>query len=112
MPEEYGGAGIPDFRYNAILAEEIAHTGTVGVGFTLQNDIVAPYLLELTTDEQKARWLPGFVSGEIITAIAMTEPGAGSDLQRRRAPPPAGTATLVLSTAPRPSSPTASCPTW
>ena len=81
VPEEYGGAGISDFRYNAILAEEIANTGTVGVGFTLQNDVVAPYLIKLTNDEQKARWLPGFASGEIITAIAMTEPGAGSDLQ-------------------------------
>ena len=81
VPEEYGGAGISDFRYNAILAEEIANTGTVGVGFTLQNDVVAPYLVKLTNDEQKARWLPGFASGEIITAIAMTEPGAGSDLQ-------------------------------
>jgi alkylation response protein AidB-like acyl-CoA dehydrogenase len=81
VPEEFGGAGISDFRYNAILAEEIANTGTVGVGFTLQNDVVAPYLIKLTNDEQKARWLPGFASGEIITAIAMTEPGAGSDLQ-------------------------------
>jgi alkylation response protein AidB-like acyl-CoA dehydrogenase len=81
VPEEYGGPGISDFRYNAIVAEEIANTGTVGVGFTLQNDVVAPYLIKLTNDEQKARWLPGFASGEIITAIAMTEPGAGSDLR-------------------------------
>jgi alkylation response protein AidB-like acyl-CoA dehydrogenase len=81
MPEEFGGAGIRDFRYNAILGEEIVYTGSVGVGFTLHNDICAPYLLSLCTDEQKARWLPGFVSGEIITAIGMTEPSTGSDLQ-------------------------------
>ncbi len=84
VPEEFGGAGIRDFRYNAILAEEIAATGSVGVGFTLHNDITAPYLLALANDEQKARWLPGFVTGEIITAIAMTEPSTGSDLQSIR----------------------------
>jgi alkylation response protein AidB-like acyl-CoA dehydrogenase len=84
VPEEYGGAGIRDFRYNAILAEEIAATGSVGMGFTLHNDIVAPYLMTLATDEQKARWLPGFVTGEIVTAIAMTEPSTGSDLQAVR----------------------------
>ena len=81
MPEEFGGAGIRDFRYNAILGEEIVFTGSVGIGFTLHNDICAPYLLSLCTDEQKARWLPGFVSGELITAIGMTEPSTGSDLQ-------------------------------
>jgi alkylation response protein AidB-like acyl-CoA dehydrogenase len=79
-PEEFGGAGIRDFRYNAILSEEIAATGSVGVGFTLHNDITLPYLLSLANDEQKARWLPGFVTGETITAIAMTEPSTGSDL--------------------------------
>ena len=84
VPDEYGGAGIQDFRYNAILAEEIAATGSVGVGFTLHNDIVAPYLMTLATSEQQARWLPGFVRGEIVTAIAMTEPAAGSDLQAVR----------------------------
>jgi alkylation response protein AidB-like acyl-CoA dehydrogenase len=81
VPEEYGGGGVKDFRYNAILAAEVARVGASGLGFTLHNDVVAPYLTELATDEQKARWLPGFVSGEIITAIAMSEPGAGSDLQ-------------------------------
>ncbi len=84
MPEEFGGAGIRDFRYNAILGEEIVFTGSVGVGFTLHNDICAPYLLKLCTDEQQARWLPGFVSGELITAIGMTEPSTGSDLQSIR----------------------------
>src|SRR4029453_1444146 len=81
VPEEDGGGGIKDFRYNAILAAEISQVGASGLGFTLHNDVVAPYLLDLATDEQKQRWLPKFVSGEIITAIAMSEPGAGSDLQ-------------------------------
>jgi len=81
VPEEYGGGGVADFRYNAVLIEELAAGGASGVGFALQNDVVAPYLLRLATPEQKQRWLPGFCSGQIITAIAMTEPGAGSDLQ-------------------------------
>jgi alkylation response protein AidB-like acyl-CoA dehydrogenase len=81
VSEEFGGGGVKDFRYNAVLAAEVSRIGASGLGFTLHNDVVAPYLTELTTDEQKARWLPGFVSGEIITAIAMSEPGAGSDLQ-------------------------------
>jgi alkylation response protein AidB-like acyl-CoA dehydrogenase len=81
VPEEYGGGGVKDFRYNAILAAEISRVGASGLGFTLHNDVVAPYLLDLTTDEQKERWLRPFVRGELITAIAMSEPGAGSDLQ-------------------------------
>jgi len=81
VPEQYGGGGVKDFRYNCVVAEEVVRVGGSGVGFTLHNDVVAPYLLKLGTDEQKERWLPGFVSGELITAIAMTEPGTGSDLQ-------------------------------
>ena len=81
VAEEFGGGGVNDFRYNAVLAAEVSRVGASGLGFTLHNDVVAPYLTELCTDEQKARWLPGFVAGEIITAIAMSEPGAGSDLQ-------------------------------
>jgi alkylation response protein AidB-like acyl-CoA dehydrogenase len=81
VPEQYGGGGIKDFRYNCVISEEITRVGGSGVGFTLHNDVMAPYLLDLTTDEQKARWLPPFTSGEMITAIAMSEPGAGSDLQ-------------------------------
>ena len=81
VPTQYGGGGVTDFRYNAIIGEELTKAGASGVGFTLHNDVVAPYLLTLTTDEQKSRWLPGFTSGETITAIAMSEPGAGSDLQ-------------------------------
>ncbi|MEU6573426.1 acyl-CoA dehydrogenase family protein [Streptomyces sp. NPDC046805] len=79
-PEQHGGLGIDDFRYNAVIAEEVAAAGVVTDGFSLHNDIVAPYLIEFATDEQRARWLPGFTSGETITAIAMTEPYAGSDL--------------------------------
>ncbi|MEU4227404.1 acyl-CoA dehydrogenase family protein [Nonomuraea sp. NPDC026600] len=81
VPEEYGGAGVTDFRFNAVIVEEIIRHGASGLGFGLHNDIMAPYLVDLTDEEQKRRWLPGFVSGELITAIAMTEPGAGSDLQ-------------------------------
>jgi alkylation response protein AidB-like acyl-CoA dehydrogenase len=84
VSEEFGGGGVKDFRYNAIIAAEVSRVGASGLGFTLHNDVVAPYLTELTTDEQKRRWLPGFVSGELITAIAMSEPGAGSDLQGLR----------------------------
>ncbi|WP_327087757.1 acyl-CoA dehydrogenase family protein [Nonomuraea sp. NBC_01738] len=81
VPEEYGGAGVTDFRYNAVIVEEITRNALSGLGFSLHNDVMAPYMVELTDDEQKRRWLPGFASGELITAIAMTEPGAGSDLQ-------------------------------
>ncbi|WP_028932899.1 acyl-CoA dehydrogenase family protein [Pseudonocardia spinosispora] len=81
VPEEFGGGGVEDYRYNAIITEELVRAGASGLGFPLQNDVVAPYLLRLANDEQKRRWLPGFCSGETITAIAMTEPGTGSDLQ-------------------------------
>ncbi|RBM07208.1 acyl-CoA dehydrogenase family protein [Streptomyces sp. PT12] len=81
VPEEYGGGGAPDYRYSAVLGEEFARAGARGFAVTLHNDIIGPYLTSLATDEQKARWLPGFCSGELITAVAMTEPGAGSDLQ-------------------------------
>jgi alkylation response protein AidB-like acyl-CoA dehydrogenase len=84
MPEEFGGAGIKDFRFNAILNEEYHATGSVGIGLGVQNDILSGYFRDLTTDEQKKRWLPKYVSGEYITAIAMSEPGAGSDLANIR----------------------------
>jgi alkylation response protein AidB-like acyl-CoA dehydrogenase len=80
IPVEYGGGGQLDFRFNAVLDEELVRVGASGVGFGLHNDVVGPYLRELSTEEQKQRWLPGFCSGEIITAIAMSEPAAGSDL--------------------------------
>lgn len=81
VPEEYGGGGNPDFRYNTIVTEETTRGRYSGIGFSLHNDIITPYLLHLANEEQKRRWLPGFCTGEIITAIAMTEPGTGSDLQ-------------------------------
>jgi len=81
VPEEYGGAGVSDFRYNVVLSEEQTRAGASGPGFSVHSDIIVPYLTSLGSEEQKQRWLPGCVSGEIITAIAMTEPGAGSDLQ-------------------------------
>ncbi|MCX5401060.1 acyl-CoA dehydrogenase family protein [Streptomyces sp. NBC_00102] len=81
VPEEFGGGGNADFRYSAVLAEEFTRAGVSGLALGLHNDIVGPYLAGLSTPEQKRRWLPGFCSGEIVTAIAMTEPGAGSDLQ-------------------------------
>ncbi|MBA2954037.1 acyl-CoA dehydrogenase [Nocardioides sp. MAH-18] len=81
VEEEYGGAGVKDFRYNTIVAEELARVGASGPGFPVHSDIIVPYISQLGTPEQKQRWLPGLVSGELISAIAMTEPGAGSDLQ-------------------------------
>jgi alkylation response protein AidB-like acyl-CoA dehydrogenase len=82
VPEQYGGGGTDDFRFNQILGEELmlAGVGGAGLGITLHNDICLPYFLRYCTEEQKQRWLPGIVSGELITAVAMTEPGAGSDL--------------------------------
>jgi len=81
MPEEYGGGGSRDFRFNVVVIEELTRARASGVGFGIHTDINSAYLLDYATDEQKARWLPRFCSGETITAIAMTEPGAGSDLQ-------------------------------
>ena len=81
--EQYGGAGEPDYRYRMVVSEEIARINALSFGFTisLQDDLVLHYLLDLTNDEQKQRWLPGFATGELIGAFAMTEPGAGSDLK-------------------------------
>jgi alkylation response protein AidB-like acyl-CoA dehydrogenase len=81
VAEEYGGAGVKDFRYNMVLAEELTRAGAHGPGFPVHTDIIVPYLSGLGADDQKRRWVPGCVSGETVTAIAMTEPGAGSDLQ-------------------------------
>ncbi len=81
VDEQYGGMGVRDFRFNAIVAEEISKVGASGLGFPVHTDIIVPYISSLGTEEQKQRWLPGLVSGELISAIAMTEPGAGSDLQ-------------------------------
>jgi alkylation response protein AidB-like acyl-CoA dehydrogenase len=82
VPEQYGGGGVEDFRFNQALDEQVALAGITGsgLGITLHNDTCLPYFLTYATDEQKQRWLPGIASGELITAVAMTEPGAGSDL--------------------------------
>ncbi|MCY6382514.1 acyl-CoA dehydrogenase family protein [Hoeflea prorocentri] len=80
MPEEYGGAG-GTYAHEAVITEAIGHSGVDGFGIALHNAIVAPYILHHGSEEQKQRWLPRLASGELIGAIAMTEPGAGSDLQ-------------------------------
>ncbi|HSV39129.1 MAG TPA: acyl-CoA dehydrogenase family protein [Nocardioidaceae bacterium] len=83
IPEAYGGAGVTDYRFRMVAAEEIAkaHALSFALTISLQDDLVLSYLLDLTNDEQKQRWLPGFASGELIGALAMTEPGTGSDLR-------------------------------
>ena len=80
IPEEYGGLAT-DFRYNCIVNEEIGRSGCTGLGWTLHNDITVPYIVRYGSEEQKKKYLPRFITGELITAIAMTEAGAGSDLQ-------------------------------
>jgi alkylation response protein AidB-like acyl-CoA dehydrogenase len=80
MPEEYGGGGSDDFRFNAVIDEEIARYGGPAPSLSLQNDVVGPYFKHLANEEQLKRWMPGIASGELILAVAMTEPGAGSDL--------------------------------
>lgn len=86
-PEAYGGLGISDFRYNAIFIEELGLSGCSGpaIGYPLHSDIVFPYIQHYGTEEAKTRYIPGMVSGDLVGAIAMTEPGAGSDLQAIRA---------------------------
>lgn len=79
--EEFGGAGLRDFRFNAVLNEEVVRTGTVGDGFSLTNDIVLPYFLDIAAPAQQRRWIPGIVNGDIAIAVAMSEPGTGSDLR-------------------------------
>lgn len=83
VDEQYGGMGLKDFRYNAVFIEEIARAGCAGpaIGYSLHNDIVCPYIEHYGNEETKHKWLPKMISGEAIAAIAMTEPGAGSDLQ-------------------------------
>jgi alkylation response protein AidB-like acyl-CoA dehydrogenase len=82
VPEQYGGAGIDDFRFNQIVGEEVSLAGAAGsgLGITLHNDICLPYFLELCNEQQRERWLPGIADGSLITAVAMTEPEIGSDL--------------------------------
>jgi acyl-CoA dehydrogenase len=84
IDEKYGGGGNTDYRYYLIFNEEMARAGASGPAFSVHNDMIGRYLDKLCTQEQRERWLPGYCSGEIITAIAMTEPEAGSDLQGMR----------------------------
>lgn len=79
-PEEFGGGGSESFKFTAIVTEEAARAGVTFGSYSVHSNLILPYLVEYATEEQKKRWLPGFVSGEIMTAIAMTEPGTGSDL--------------------------------
>ena len=109
VPAEYGGLGL-DYRYNAVIGEELSYAGS-SAGVTLQSDITVDYIINYGSEEQKQRLLPGMVSGEIITAIAMTEPERARTCRASR-PPPSGTATTTSSTAARPTSPTARTPTW
>ena len=80
VSETYGGAGA-DYRYNLIVGEELSDKGFSGVGFILHSDIVVPYIENVGTEEQKQHWLPRMAKGEVVGALAMTEPGAGSDVQ-------------------------------
>ncbi|GAB3308068.1 acyl-CoA dehydrogenase [Epidermidibacterium keratini] len=80
IPEEYGGAGDVGFKFNVVLAEELAGSGLQLNTYNITYNIILPYLMNLATDEQKARWLPKLAAGELVMAIAMTEPGTGSDL--------------------------------
>lgn len=85
VPEQYGGGAAGDYRFNAVLIEELAKVSAAfSSSLSIHFDVVAPYLVELTTAEQRQRWLPGFCTGELVTAIAMTEPSGGSDLAALR----------------------------
>lgn len=80
IPEEYGGGGIDSFKFNAVVLEELAHSGGSLGGMMLSMNIVVPYLLQYATQEQRQRWFPGMADGSLVASIAMTEPGTGSDL--------------------------------
>ena len=115
IPEEYGGAGSDDYRFNAVAAEEVAaFSAAVSSCFGIHSDVNLPYIVDLGTDEQKQRWLPGMASGDLISAIAMTEPSGGPTSPPSRRPPCAPTTARATgsSTAARRSSPTATPPTW
>ena len=87
VPEKYGGSGIDDFRYNSVVIEEVWRAGTTCLTFSVTNDLVIPYLLRYANEEQKERWFPKLCSGETISALAMTEPSAGSDFAEIRTTP-------------------------
>ena len=85
VPEEHGGSAASDYRFNAVLLEELAKVNlALASSLSIHFDVVAPYLVQLATQEQRAAWLPRFVAGELTTAIGMTEPSAGSDLAALR----------------------------
>lgn len=84
IPEELGGAGVSDFRFKAVISEEISRVGVPSLGIPLHNDVCVPYYLSYASEEQRHRWLPQMASGESVCAIAMTEPGVGSDLASLR----------------------------
>ena len=113
IDERFGGAGEHDYRYRMVVCEEVARVFAFSFGLTvsLQDDLVLHYLLDLTNEEQKQRWLPGFATGELIGALAMTEPGAGSDLKGIRTTARRDGRSSGSSTGRRPSSPAASWPT-
>ena len=112
VPEQFGGPGVRDFRFNQIVTEELcdADAFAAGVGFTLHNDVTLPYFMKYADESQKARWLPGIADGSLITAVAMTEPGIGSDLASM-ATTAVRDGDVFVSTVPRPSSPTGSTQT-
>jgi alkylation response protein AidB-like acyl-CoA dehydrogenase len=103
VPEHLGGPGVNDFRYNAIVVDELQRAGAAAeaIAFTLQNDVVLPYLTDLTTPEQQQRWLPGVVTGETVLGIAMTEPATGSDLSGIRTTAVRDGSDYVVNGAPR-----------
>jgi alkylation response protein AidB-like acyl-CoA dehydrogenase len=116
VPEEFGGSGVEDFRFNAVIGEEFGRAGLTSAAscLSLHSDVILPYFLAASA-EQKQRWLPGIGSGELITAIAMTEPGTGSDLagiRTRAVRDGSWTTGSTCSTAPRRSSPAVRTPTW
>ena len=84
IPEEYGGGGQPDYRYNVVLQEEAARALVTLSTVRTQLEVILPYFLHYANDEQRKRWFPGLAAGTLLTAVAMTEPGTGSDLAGMR----------------------------
>lgn len=111
IPEEYGGGGQSDYRYNVVLQEEAARALVTLSTVRTQLEVILPYFLHYANEEQRKRWFPGLADGTLLTAVAMTEPGTGSDLAGC-GPPRCVTVTTTCSTAPRRSSPAACRPTW
>lgn len=110
VPEEFGGGGTGDYRYNVVVQEEAARAVVTLGGLRTHLDIVLPYLLALADTDQRARWFPGLATGDLYTAIAMSEPGS-APTSPGSAPPPAATASTTSSTGRRRSSPAGNSPT-